>query len=99
MTRALHPELVKRILVTEQSGAPRINGMTAAQLIAGTRSGGGTSTPAAERKSDVRVLDIFGNAATAKIDAGAWVDYLHLVKSGGRWQIVNVLWELRRPGG
>ena len=99
MTRALHPELAKRILATDQSGAQRLNNMTAAQLISGTRAGGGKTTPAAERKSEVRILDIFGNAATARVDAGTWIDYLHLVKAGGRWQIVNVLWEMRPPRG
>lgn len=95
MTRALHPDLAKRILMTDQGGAQRLNNMTAAQLIGGTRSGGGKSTPAGEKKSEVKILDIFGNAASARVDAGTWIDYLHLSKVGGRWQIVNVLWELR----
>jgi hypothetical protein len=95
MTRALHPDLAKRILRTNQAGEQRLNNMTAVQLIAGTRAGGGKDTPAGEKKSDVKILDIYGNAASARIDAGAWVDYLHLSKVDGRWQIVNVLWELR----
>ncbi len=94
MTRALHPDLAKRILRTNQAGEQRLSNMTAAQLIAGTRSGGGKNTPASEKKSDVRILDIYGNAASARIDAGAWVDYLHLSRVDGRWQIVNVLWEM-----
>ncbi len=98
MTRALHPDLAKRILVTNQAGEQRLSNMTAAQLIAGTRSGGGKDTPANEKKSDVKILDIYGNAASARIDAGAWVDFLHLSKVGGRWQIVNVLWELPPRG-
>jgi hypothetical protein len=98
MTRALHPDLAKRIMTTDQAGAPRLSNMTAAQLIGGARSGGGKTTPAAERKSEVKILDIFGNAATARIDAGAWIDYLHLAKAGDRWQIVNVLWEMRKAG-
>ena len=97
MTRALHPDLAKRILMTNQAGEQRLQNMTAAQLIGGTRAGGGKDTPASEKKSEVKILDIFGNAATARIDAGAWIDYLHLSKVGGRWQIVNVLWELRKP--
>jgi hypothetical protein len=97
MERALHPELAKRILVTGQAGGPRINNMTAQQLVGGTKAGGGTRTPAGERKSEVKILDIFGNAASARIDAGTWIDYLHLSRTGDRWQIVNVLWELRTP--
>ena len=44
---------------------------------------------------DVTVLDIFGNAASAKIIASDWIDYLHLAKWNGRWVIVNVLWEVK----
>ena len=46
--------------------------------------------------TDVRILDIFGNTASVRVDAGAWVDYLHIVKWNGRWVIINVLWELRQ---
>src|SRR5690606_40819767 len=45
MTRALHPDLAKRILVPTAPGGPRLSGMTAAQLISGTSAGGGKSTP------------------------------------------------------
>jgi hypothetical protein len=41
----------------------------------------------------VSILDIFRNAASAKIDAGPWIDYLHLARVNGSWVIVNVLWE------
>ena len=43
---------------------------------------------------DVTILDIYQNAASARIYASGWVDYLHLAKWNGRWVIVNVLWEL-----
>jgi hypothetical protein len=45
----------------------------------------------------VAILDIFGNAATAKSNMADWVDYMHLAKVDGRWVIVNVLWE-KKPG-
>lgn len=91
MTRALHPRLVKRIV----DGA-ELSEMTAAQLIAATRRGGGKSTPVAERRADVRILDVYGNSATVRVDARDWVDYLQMSKINGRWVIVNVLWEERR---
>ena len=45
--------------------------------------------------TDVTVLDVFENAASAKIVASDWVDYLHLARWNGEWKIVNVLWELK----
>ena len=99
MARALHPELAKRIMVSDTLGNVWISGMGATQLVRGTRAGGGTRTPAAERRTEVRILDIFQNAASAHIDAGGWIDYLHLVKWRGQWVILNVLWEVRQSAG
>lgn len=32
------------------------------------------------------------------MDAGEWIDYMHLARVDGEWKIVNVAWELRpRP--
>lgn len=95
MTRALHPELAKRIMSTDNAGRTWIQHQGASHLIRGTANGGGTQIPEKDRKTEVRILDIFQNAASARIDAGGWIDYLHLVKWRGQWVILNVLWEIR----
>ncbi len=97
MARALHPALVKRIMAVDSAGNARLGEMGASQLVHNVRMGGGTRTPEPQRRSEYRLLDIFQNAATARLDAGGWIDYLQLVKWQGRWVIVNVLWEIRRP--
>jgi hypothetical protein len=90
-------ELVKRIRNTDATGAREwIDQQGASRLVMGTGRGGGREMPAADRRSDVRILDIFQNTASVRVDAGAWVDYLHLVRWQGRWVILNVLWENRR---
>jgi hypothetical protein len=93
MERALHPELAKRIVRTDSAGASWISSMGASQLVNSTRAGHGREIPAADRRTRVSILDIFRNAASAKIDAGPWIDYLHLARVNGNWVIVNVLWE------
>ena len=60
-----------------------------------TRANAGAEVPVAQRRSDVRILDIFGNTASVRVDASTWVDYLHVAKWNGRWVIINVLWENR----
>src|SRR6267378_2079016 len=94
MERALHPELAKRIVRVDPNGRYQLGQMGAMTLVQGTRAGGGKDIPVAERRSDVTIFDIYQNAASAKIYASGWVDYLHLAKWNGRWVIVNVLWEL-----
>ena len=96
MERALHPALVKRIQNSDTLGNVWIREMGASELVRGTRSGGGSRTPPAQQRKDVRILDIFQNTATVRIDASTWIDYLQLVKWRGRWVILNVLWEVRQ---
>jgi putative lumazine-binding protein len=96
MERALHPELAKRIVRTDaKNGRSRLDQMSAMTLVQGTRAGGGKDTPKEKQQKDVSILDIFEHAASVKIVASDWIDYLHLAKYNGRWVIVNVLWELK----
>jgi hypothetical protein len=96
MERAVHPDLAKRIVnVDPRNGRSLLGHQSAMTLVTNTRNGGGKETPAAEQRKDVRILDVFGNTASVRIDASTWVDYLHVVKWNGRWVIVNVLWENR----
>ena len=95
MERAVHPELVKRIVTTNATmGHSQLESIGAMTMVLRTRAGGGSRTPPDRQQKDLTILDIFGNAAVAKIIASDWVDYLELAKWNGRWVIVNVLWEL-----
>ena len=95
MERALHPELAKRIVRTNKEGVSNLGQMSALTLIQGTKRGGGKSTPKENQLKDVTILDVYENAASVKVVASDWIDYLHMAKSNGRWVIVNVLWELK----
>lgn len=95
MESALHPELAKRIARTNQEGYSRLDQMSALALVQGTRRGGGKSTPKENQQKDVTILDVFENAASVKVVASDWIDYLHMAKFNGKWVIVNVLWELK----
>jgi Putative lumazine-binding len=95
MERALHPELAKRIVNVDTLRRYRLDQQSAMTLVQNTRAGGGKDTPPADRHDDVRILDIYRNAAVARIDASYWIDYLQLARWRGRWVIVNVLWELK----
>src|SRR5882672_11676351 len=92
MERALHPELAKRIVRTNQEGNSRLDQMSAMSLVLGTRRGGGKNTPKEKQQKDVTILDVYENAASVKVVASDWIDYLHMAKFNGHWVIVNVLW-------
>src|SRR3954453_20083819 len=82
MQRALHPELAKRIIRSDpKTGRSMIKTMGALTLTNSRKRGGAPSPPPARRRTDYRLLDIYENAAVARVDAGDWVDYLQL----GKW--------------
>jgi hypothetical protein len=98
MEKALHPELAKRVVTTDsRSGRSQLESIGAMTLVDRTRAGGGSRTPKERQQKDYTLLDIFNSAAVAKIVASDWIDYLELAKWNGRWVIVNVLWEYKKP--
>lgn len=95
MERAVHPRLAKR-LVRHNTGD--LAETTAPDLVAQTARGGGSRTPPEQRRTDVHILDIYENAASVRVTAHEWVDYMHVAKVNGEWRIINVLWELSPEG-
>ena len=96
MERALHPELAKRIVMTDSAtGNSRLDSMGAMTLVQRVRAGGGRKTPKEAQMKDVTILDRFQNAAVVKVVASSWIDYLQVAKFNGDWKIINVLWELK----
>ncbi len=97
MERALHPELAKRNVFSDSAGRSRLIQMSAMTLVQSTRMGGGSRIPAPQRADSVKILDIFGSAASVRVRAATWVDYMHMAKYNGQWRILNVLWENDPP--
>ena len=95
MESALHPDLAKRIVRTNDKGQSGLGQMSALSLIQGTRGGSGKQTLKEEQQKDVTILDMLGGAATVKLEMRDWVDYMHIGKFNGKWVIINVLWEMK----
>ena len=93
MERALHPNLAKRMVWADSTGKSHLVDMTALELIQGTKAH--PPVPPSERRDEVQILSVFGNAAVVRIDATEWVDYLQEIKWNGSWKIINVVWENR----
>jgi hypothetical protein len=79
------------------SGRSHLAEMSALALTQFTRDKASRPTPAAERQHDVIVPEVFENAASVKVIAASWIDYLHPSRFNACWVIVNVLWEMK-PG-
>jgi len=46
---------------------------------------------------EVTVLDVLDQTASAKVVAMWGIDYMHLAKYDGRWQIINIVWQAHPP--
>ena len=95
MESALSPDLAKRIVRTNAQGQSGLGQMTALSLVQGTRGGSGKDTPKDQQQKDVTILDVFGSAATVKLEMRDWIDFMHIGKMNGKWVIINVLWEMK----
>ena len=98
MKSALHPQLAKR-MVFEREGVSQLNHQTSEILVGRTASRSSDGTRLSDHRREVEILDLFGKAASVRVTADAWVDYLHVVKWNGHWLIINVLWELNPEDG
>ena len=92
VARSLHPDLAKRAVRTGDPDEPLgLRRMSKDELVDLTRQGV-LKTPKDQWSRSVRVLDIAGNAAVARVETPWFVDYFHLGRYGERWVIVNALW-------
>jgi len=93
--RAAHPRMVKRTVWTHKKTQKEYLGETfrdAMILLAATYNQDGDKFPEKPKK-EVILLDVLEKTASVKLIADDWVDYMHIVKLNGKWQIINVLWQ------
>jgi len=93
MARCMHPELVKRSLRPDQpTGGCNVETMTRAEMVAETAEGEGAVDAG---PYEVSVLDAYGDGAAVRVLSAAYMDYLHIVRCGEAWLLLNVLWQPR----
>ena len=90
---SLHPDLAKRAVLGDPNGRETfpLRRMSADELVTLTAQGA-LKTKREDWRREVRVLDIAGNAAVARVETPWFVDFFHLGRFGDRWLIVNALW-------
>ena len=95
MERALHPQLAKRSLERDASGAESVRTLTAQEMIGMTASGKGRKEDVDDRRIEVEVHDVSESVASATVRCALYVDLLQLLKTREGWRIVNVAWHDR----
>lgn len=93
--RAAHPRMVKRTFWQDKKTGKEYLRETftdAMILLAETYNQNQDKFPETPKK-EVVILDAYDKVASVKLIADDWIDYLHIVKLNGKWQLVNVLWQ------
>jgi hypothetical protein len=90
--RCVHPDLAKRTVGTLPTGRAYLEPMSATMLAEVTRLGRGRETPPEQQVSEIHILDVDGDMASARVRSSQFSEYLHLARLNGAWVIVNVLW-------
>ncbi|MBL0684256.1 nuclear transport factor 2 family protein [Aquimarina mytili] len=93
--RAAHPRMVKRTFWTDKKTKKEYLRETftdAMILLAETYNQNGDKFPENPKK-EVILLDVYDKIASVKLIADDWIDYMHIIKLNGKWQIANVLWQ------
>ncbi len=90
MERSLHPDLVKRIIRSNQ-----VDTLSAEDMVNYTRQGGGKAFTGL-KKNTITILDVYNDIATVKAESPGYIDYLHIGKVNGKWVIINVLWTVKQ---
>jgi hypothetical protein len=91
--QALHPALAKRSLGQVAAAGAELRDVTKEQMVAWTAAGEGKAEDHGPgRRIDVTVVDVHGNIASVVIDSDVYREYVHLVRTGDGWKIVNALW-------
>ncbi|GHD63665.1 hypothetical protein GCM10007350_21580 [Jeongeupia chitinilytica] len=94
MTALLHPKVVRRSLPAAPDAT--LVDINAGALVAATAAGDGKPVAGEKPPLAVNVLDVYGNAAVAKVTGSQWVEYLQLGRVQGSWKIINVMYGARQ---
>ena len=97
MTKALHPELVKRAPLPLPTGRLNLQFASASNMVEYTRAGFGKAKAQNKGNVEITIFNVSRNIASAMAISGEYIDYIHLVKIDKEWKILNVLWEPAKP--
>ena len=92
MARCLHAGLAKRAIQLDEMGKEYLLHLTKDRMMESIDKGGGSDAPSEKKNWTITILDSYEEIATVKVASAEYMEYIHLAKQDGQWQIVNVLW-------
>ena len=99
MSECLHKDFVKRTIKQDATEKEYLLHLTKDIMVDETSKGGGSGSPSEKKNWTITILDSYEEIASVKVASGEYMEYIHLAKQDGQWQIVNVLYTLHRENG
>jgi Putative lumazine-binding len=87
MEQTLHPHYLKHMI----HGSIPMREKTGDEMVREVRTNGAVDSPHSDRTEQVKVLDVAGNLASAKLITPHWIDYMTLSKTSDGWKILSVV--------
>jgi hypothetical protein len=92
--RSVHPDLVKRgFFIKKGETVYSPHSMTFTELVELSKNYNKKGLLPKDAVKEVVVFDVADQTASAKVTAVWGIDYIHLAKYGGKWKIINILWQ------
>jgi len=92
MEQCLHADLAKRAIRLDDAGKEYLRHLTKEVMVDATGKGGGSDASSDKKNWTITILDSYEEIATVKVVCAEYVEYIHLARQDGQWQIVNVLY-------
>jgi hypothetical protein len=92
MAECLHKDLAKRAIKLDEVGQEYLLLLTKQIMVGATERGGGSNAPTQKKNWSISILDRYEEIATVKVTSVEFIEYIHLARQNGQWQIVNVLY-------
>jgi hypothetical protein len=90
--RSVHPQLAKRGYYKDDGAWVEVP-MTFAQLVELAATYNKDGHIPADAPKEIEIFEVMNKTASAKLIASWGMDYFHLAKVDGKWQIMNVIWQ------
>ena len=100
LERSVHPDMIKRGYYKKNAGDAdfAFEPMTRAQLMTlAANWNKEKKRPIEKYAKEVIVYEVVDQTASGKVIAMWGIDYMHLAKYDGRWQIINIVWQAHPP--
>ena len=94
MANTLHKDLAKSMVRIGRDGKKTLRKINYQRMLHNAKNWNKTGSRfPPTMNNQVTIFDVYHNMAAVKLTSDNWVEYLHLIKIDGRWQVKDLVWD------